>query len=202
MSYAFRPLFLLMALFAVLTMLVWLIARHGIAPTSMFGFTPYWHGHELIVGFAMAAMGGFVLTAVATWTGRPPVKGLPLLFLVLTWVFGRVAMLASTGIPPWFTAALDMLFPISLVWLVGREVIGGGSRRNYPIIGITVLLALLNGSYHASILLHRPDMQRLALHLIIYLILVLITVIAGRIIPNFTANWLRARGEVRLPIID
>ena len=183
-------------------MLVWLIALHGIAPVGVFALTLYWHGHELIVGFAMAAIGGFILTAVATWTGRPPVRGRPLIFLVWAWILGRVAMLAAAGIPTWLGAALDMLYPVLLVCFVGREVVAGGSRRNYPIIGMTAMLALLNGIYHAGILLHRPDMQRLALYLIIYLILVLITVIAGRIIPNFTANWLRARGELRLPTID
>ena len=199
MSYAFRPFFLLNALFAVLVMLVWLFALHGIGPVG--AFTLYWHAHELVVGFAMAAIGAFILTAVATWTGRPPVSGRPLFLLVWAWIFGRVAMFAVTGIPTWLGAVLDMLYPVLLVCFVGREVIGGGSQRNYPIIAITALLALLNGIYHTGILLHRPDVQRLALYLIIYLILVLITVIAGRIIPSFTANWLRARGEVRLSTI-
>lgn len=199
LSYAFRPFFLLNALFAVLTLLIWLLTLHGSGPVGGPEGMPYWHGHELIVGFAMATISGFILTAVATWTNRPPVRGRPLILLVWAWLLGRMAMMATTLIPPWLVAILDMLFPALLVWLVGREVVGGGSRRNYPIIGITALLALLNGIYHAGILLHRPDVARLAVYLIIYLILVLITVIAGRIIPNFTANWLRARGTPRLP---
>jgi uncharacterized protein involved in response to NO len=175
------------------------MALHGSGPGGVPATTGYWHGHELIVGFAMATVGGFILTAVATWTNRPPVRGRPLAWLMWAWIVGRIAMMAATRLSPWLVAALDMLFPTLLVWFVGREVVGGGSRRNYPIIGITALLAVLNGIYHAGILMHRPDGQRLALYLIIYLILVLITVIAGRIIPNFTANWLRARGSERLP---
>jgi uncharacterized protein involved in response to NO len=72
MSYAFRPFFLLNGLFAIAVIVIWLMALHGIKPTSVPANMVYWHGHEMVVGFSMAAMAGFVLTAVATWTDRQP----------------------------------------------------------------------------------------------------------------------------------
>ncbi len=201
MSYAFRPFFLLNGFFAVVVISIWLMALHGTGPASVPAMMLYWHGHEMVVGFAMAAMAGFVLTAVATWTDRPPLRGKLLGVLVFSWLLGRLAMMAATRLPYWLVASADTIFPFLLVLLVGREVVGGRSRRNYPIVGITLVLAVLNLLYHLGILRILPGMERLALYFLIHLMLLMITVIAGRIIPNFTANWLRARGHERLPEI-
>ncbi len=108
-------------------------------------------------------------------------------------------MMAVAWLPYWLVASVDAIFPFLLVLLVGREVVGGGNRRNYPIVGITLVLAVLNLLYHLGTLQILPGMDRLALYFMIHLVLLMITVIAGRIIPNFTANWLRARGHERLP---
>ncbi|MCH6549665.1 MAG: NnrS family protein [Proteobacteria bacterium] len=199
MSYAFRPFFLLNGFFAVVVISIWLMALHGTGPASVPATMLYWHGHEMVVGFAMAAMAGFVLTAVATWTDRPPLQGKLLGVLVFSWLLGRLAMMAATRLPYWLVASADTIFPFLLFLLVGREVVGGRSRRNYPVVGITLVLAVLNLLYHLGTLRILPGMDRLALYFLIHLILLMITVIAGRIIPNFTANWLRARGHERLP---
>jgi len=199
MSYAFRPFFLLNSLFAVAVISVWLMAMHGTGLTSLSATTPYWHGHEMVVGFAMAAMAGFILTAVATWTDRPPLQGKLLGLLVFSWLLGRLAIMAATQLPYWLVASLDTIFPFLLALLVGREVAGGRSRRNYPIIGIVLILAVLNLSYHLGVMRIMSGMDRLALYFMIHIVLLMITVIAGRIIPNFTANWLRAQGHDRLP---
>jgi uncharacterized protein involved in response to NO len=159
----------------------------------------YWHGHEMVVGFGMAAMAGFVLTAVATWTDRPPVRGKLLGMLVFSWLLGRLIMMAATQLPYWLVASVDTIFPFLLAFLVGREVAGGRSRRNYPIVGIALVLAVLNLMYHLGAMRILSGMDRLALYFMIHLVLLMITVIAGRIIPNFTANWLRAQGHERLP---
>jgi len=199
MSYAFRPFFLLNSLFAIIVVSLWVMALHGsklaLVPASM----PYWHGHEMVVGFGMAAVAGFVLTAVATWTGRAPVQGMWLGVLVFSWLAGRLTMMAVTQLPYWLVASIDMVFPFLLAVLMGKEVVGGGNRRNYPIVGLILVLATLNLLYHLGSMRVLPGVDRLALYLLIHLLLLMITIIAGRIIPNFTANWLRARGHERLP---
>ncbi len=199
MSYAFRPFFLLNGLFAIVVISSWLMALHGTILVSGSANMLYWHGHEMVVGFAMAAVAGFVLTAVATWTDRPPLRGKLLGVLVVSWFLGRLTMMATTWLPYWLVASVDTIFPFLLALLVGREVVGGSSRRNYPIVGIILVLAVLNLLYHLGVMRILPGMDRLALYFLIHLLLLMITVIAGRIIPNFTANWLRARGDERLP---
>jgi len=150
LSYAFRPFFLLNGIFAVVAMAIWVSALHGVGPATLPVNITYWHGHEMLVGFVMAAISGFILTAVATWTGRPALHGGPLALLVLAWLAGRLAMGMGGVLPSTWVAVLDMLFPVLLIVFVAREVFGGGSKRNYPIVFITVLLALFNFLYHAS----------------------------------------------------
>ena len=197
-SYAFRPLFLLNGIFAVLVMLAWVLNLHGAAGLS---FTPLWHAHEMLVGFAMATVAGFTLTAVAQWTGRPAVSGAPLAWLVFFWLVGRLVMALSGWLPAGLVLAVDILFPLLLCILLSREIIAARNRRNYPLVVITVVLALLNGLYHLDTPT-LPHGDRLAIFLLIHTILLLVTIIGGRIVPAFTANWLRQQGVQRLPVVS
>ena len=199
LSYAFRPFFLLNGWFAMGAITLWVIGLHGAAPEALPVASPLWHAHEMLFGFVMAAIAGFLLTAVATWTGRPAVHGATLAWLVAAWLAGRLAMFWVTAWPPILVAVTDLLFPAFLVALIGREVFAGGSRRNAPIVVIVLLLAVLNLGYHAGSLRWLPDQERLVLYLAMHVVLLLITIIAGRIVPSFTANWLRQRGATRLP---
>ena len=150
LSYAFRPFFLLNAVFALLAMGLWLLTLHGISFSAMPANIIDWHAHEMLVGFAMAAIAGFILTAVATWTGRPPVQGVSLALLVFAWLSGRLAMLLSGWLPATWVMLIDMSFPVLLIILIAREVIGAGNSRNYPIVLIAFLLALFNFLFHSA----------------------------------------------------
>jgi len=159
-----------------------------------------WHSHEMLVGFAMAAVAGFSLTAVANWTGRPAVHGTPLTLLVFSWLAGRLAMLLTGWLPAGLVALLDMLFPLLLCILLGREIFGGKSKRNYILVIILAFMTVLNGTYHLGVSQILPGADRLAIYLLIHTMLVLVTIIAGRIVPAFTGNWLRMQGQTRLPV--
>lgn len=161
-----------------------------------------WHSHEMLVGFAMAAVAGFSLTAVANWTGRPAVHGAPLGLLVLSWLAGRLAMLLTAWLPGALVGFLDMLFPVLLCILLGREIIEGRSRRNYQLLVIMITLALLNVLYHLGVNQHIAGGDRLAIYLLIHTILLLVAIIAARIIPAFTGNWLRQQGHTRMPVVN
>jgi uncharacterized protein involved in response to NO len=197
LSYAFRPFFLLNGLFAVVVVLLWTLMLHGAWPSGPANFT-LWHAHEMLVGFAMAAIAGFLLTAIPNWTSRPPLTGQPLAWLILAWLGGRLAMAASGSLPEWIVAPIDLAFPLLLFLLVLREIVAAGNRRNYPVVAIAAVLTLLNLFYHLGAEGRVPNAERTALHLITHTILLLVTVIGGRVVPHFTANWLRDRGAARV----
>jgi uncharacterized protein involved in response to NO len=197
LSYAFRPFFLLNGLFAILIVFTWVMTLHG---SGLPLVTPMWHGHEMLIGFAMATVAGFSLTAVANWTGRPAIQGRPLALLVFCWLAGRLAMFSVGWIPASLVFFLDMLFPVLLALLLGREIIGGRSQRNYPLVAIMVIVVMLNVLYHLGANQWLAGGDRLAIYLMIHTILLLVAIIAGRIVPAFTGNWLRQQGRDQLPL--
>jgi uncharacterized protein involved in response to NO len=154
----------------------------------------------MLIGFAMAAVAGFTLTAVANWTGRPAVHGTPMALLVMSWLAGRLAMSLSAWLPDNLVFLLDMLFPILLGCLLGREIISSRNRRNYPLVAIIFVAAGLNALYHLGAGHWLPGSDRLAVYLLIHTLLLLVTIIAGRIVPSFTGNWLRQQGQDQVPV--
>jgi len=181
----------------MLIIFLWVMSLHG---SGLPHATALWHSHEMLIGFAMAAVAGFTLTAVANWTGRPAIRGAPLALLVFSWLAGRLAMLLSAWFPASLVFLLDMLFPVLLGWLLSREIIGARNQRNYPLIAIIFALAAFNVLYHLGQGHWLPGGDRLAVYLLIHTLLLLVTIIAGRIVPSFTANWLRQQGQTQLPV--
>lgn len=203
LSQGFRPFFLLAALWAMLALLLWLMAFWGwlTIPTA---FDPVdWHLHEMLFGFVGAAIAGFVLTAIPNWTGRLPLQGWPLLGLVVLWAAGRLVVAFSAVVGAGFAAVVDVAFFAVLGALAAREIIVGKNWRNLPIVGALALLAVINALFHARLmpagLFGMQPASELAWRLAITIVIMLIALIGGRIIPSFTGNWLAKRGEQRPP---
>ena len=157
-----------------------------------------WHIHEMLFGFVMAAIAGFMLTAIPNWTRRLPVSGFPLATLAGLWLLGRIACLISALVPAWLAIIADLSFPALLVAVVAREIIAAGNWRNLPILAPVTLLGVANLLMHleANGVAVPPGLGwRLGLAAVI----VLISVVAGRIVPSFTRNWLVQRHSTHLP---
>jgi uncharacterized protein involved in response to NO len=195
---AFRPLFIASAVWAVLAIALWLAMLFGYVELPS-RFDPLaWHIHEMLFGFVMAAVGGFLLTAIPNWTGRLPVKGLPLALLAGLWLLGRLACMISGALPAWLAIAADLSFPAALLVVAAREIVAGRNWRN---LAMTAPLAIFIA---ADLLMHLESQGvgvagGLGWRLGLAAPVLLISVIGGRIIPSFTRNWLVKRGSARLP---
>jgi uncharacterized protein involved in response to NO len=194
----FRPFFLAGALWAAGALVLWLAMLRGAValPTAFDPMT--WHAHEMLFGFAVAAMAGFLLTAVPNWTGRMPLQGLPLAGLAALWLAGRVAVAFSGWTGPLAAAALDLAFLTALLGAVGREIMAGRSWRNLPVCLALAALLLANALTHLDAI-GLAGAGSAGLRLGTAVLVSLITLVGGRIVPSFTTNWLKKRGETRLP---
>jgi len=190
----FRPFFLLGSLYAAISLAAWLLIFAGAWELSGRWPAPYWHGHEMLFGFAVTAIAGFLLTAVPTWTDTPRLGGWPLAGLAAAWLAGRVALWLGAVLPGEFVALIDMVFLPLLAIAIGRPIWRSRARRNYPVVGVLLALSLANLGLHLGVLGDAPGAVRRCLLLALYLVLVLITIISGRIVPLFTRNALRGRG--------
>ena len=198
-SYGFRPFFLFGALYASTSMLLWLAIYLGEAELLISLSPAQWHSHELIFGFAPAVIAGFLLTAVANWTGRKPIANGELLFLFLLWVVGRIGFNLSAVFGIWLTALACCAFLIALAAFVAREVRAAGYNRNLKIVAIIGLLAACQIGFFLEFAI--TEEVEISTRLALTLITLLLGVIGGRIIPNFTKNWLVKQGATKLPII-
>lgn len=188
----FRPFFLGGSLWALIVVVLWVWSLGGemILPT---GFEPLaWHRHEMLFGYLGAVIAGFLMTAIPNWTGRLPLAGAPLAGLASLWLAARLAVLFSSATGLLVAAVLDVGFLLVLVAVCAREVFAA-KNRNLPIVFVVLLFAIANVlDYAQAFGAAVPD--GLGWRAGFALILILISLIGGRIIPSFTRNWLMKRG--------
>lgn len=184
---AFRPFYLAAAAAAVVLMLVWLAVFAGrLAPAS--GLSPVlWHAHEMLFGFVAAVIVGFLLTAGRTWTGLPTPRGAQLGALVLLWLAGRAASVIAPY-PVYFLVDL-MFLPIVAASFVDL-LVRSRNLRNLPVAGVLILLSFANLAFHLGAMGALDVAPLKALHAAIALVVLLISIIAGRVMPLFTRNAL------------
>lgn len=192
LTQGFRPFFLAAALWSMAALAIWIVmlTTDTVLPSR---FDPMsWHIHEMLFGFVMAAIAGFLLTAIPNWTRRQPICGLPLALLVSLWVLGRLVCLISALVSFWVSAAADLLFPVVLVGLAAHEIIAGRNWRNLPVVVPVTVLGIANLLMHLEAEGFAVPVG-LGWRLGLAAVIILISVIAGRIVPSFTRNWLNKR---------
>lgn len=197
LSYGFRPFFLVGALHAAGSVVLWVCTLTGAVeiPTA---FAPLdWHVHEMLYGYVAAVVAGFLLTAVPNWTGRLPIQGAPLLALVGLWLVGRVAVSISDTIG-WLAAMVaDTAFLVVFAAAVVREIVAGGNWRNLRVAAVLALLIAGNVTFHLEA--HVAGAADYGVRLGIAAAVGLVMLIGGRIVPSFTRNWLARENPGRLP---
>jgi uncharacterized protein involved in response to NO len=197
-SYGFRPFFLGAGCYAPIAVVYWVgvITGWWRPPT---GVQPiWWHGHEMVFGWAVAAACGFLLTAVPNWTSSRPVTGAALAFLWGLWLLGRAGMWFSASLPSGAGAALDLLLIPALLCFVLPPIRRSGNPRHYA---FPVLLLVLWTADLLSLLPYTsawPGRATTGLILGAYVMIVMLTIIGGRVVPNFTRGALRAQGVARV----
>lgn len=181
----FRPFYLGAALFAVTAMVLWHSVFFGML-TPATGLAPVlWHGHEMLFGFAVAVIVGFLLTAGKAWTGLPTPRGAMLGMLFALWAGARIAALAAPY--PVFFLLDVMLLPIVAALFI-TLLVRAGNTRNLKVGAVLALLAAANLAFHlgAAGILELDPMR--TLYAALALVIVLETIIGGRVIPSFTMN--------------
>ncbi len=195
-SQPYRPLFLLVGLYAVFGMLGWTFFFTGLWLPGSFtqsAISPtLWHAHEMIFGFAGAAIGGFLLTAVPNWTGVRSIAPNQLFILATLWLLGRVGVwspVASEFISI-VSALADIGFFLGLCLWVSHAISASKNKRNFGFIALLLFLTLLNTVFHfgSEVFSSAPSFT---IYAGLSMVMIIINIIAGRIIPMFSANWVR-----------
>lgn len=199
----FRPFFVLAAVFAVAIVPLWLLVLHGTLRPSLYLDATSWHAHEMIFGFVVAVIAGFLLTAVGNWTQRETAVGLPLLALAALWFSGRLVMGFSAVLPRGLVALADLAFLPALAVALGRPLVAARNRRNFVMLAILGALFVANLRMHLEALgLARVGSARSASLVSVDLVLLIISIVAGRVFPTFTRNATGQASIRSIPSLD
>ena len=180
----FRPFYLLASIFAAASIALW-TAQYAGWLEAPYLHDPLWHAHEMLFGFTMAVIAGFLFTAVRNWTAKPTPTGALLAAIALLWVAGRVLVLTPLG---WASAIVNAAFPLAVAAGIGVPLARAGNRRNYFFVVLLAVIAAAILAVHLAQLgvLDLPGW--IGIQIALDVVLFVMAVMAGRVIPMFTNN--------------
>ncbi|TAN66266.1 MAG: NnrS family protein [Methylobacter sp.] len=198
----FRAFFALAGLAALILIVFWNAMFNGTLTAEHYFSNTYWHAHEMLLGYAVAVIAGFLLTAVKNWTGKPTLIGDPLAGLCLLWLYGRILPFYAGVLPDALIALVDFSFLPALAYQVSKPIIEAKQYRNLFFIGLLLLLALGNGLIHIEMLGLQDNTAATGIQLVVATIIILILVIAGRVFPFFTERGIPGTLIIKNPLLD
>jgi uncharacterized protein involved in response to NO len=194
----FRPFYLLASLFAAASIALWAAQYAGWLPRAYLA-GPVWHAHEMLFGFTLAVITGFLFTAVRNWTQRPTPTGMWLAAIAALWVAGRVLVLTPYGT---LAAAVNAAFPLAVAAGIGVPLVQSGNRRNYFFIALLLGLAFAVLGVHLAQLGVIALPAWLGLRIALDVVLFIMAVMAGRVVPMFTNNGVPGTRARRHPLLE
>lgn len=201
LNLGFRIFFAAAAIFAMVTMAVW----HGIlsesfdfSSTSILPF--FWHGHEMIYGYACAVIAGFLLTAVKTWTSQPMPYGWRLFLIFLPWLLARICwvFIPSHGMI-WLILAcvFDLLFWGMTTFAIIKPIVQVRQKKQIGIVAKLCLLFLGQAIFYVGAALINHNFQRIGLYLGLYLVIGVVLTIGRRVIPFFIERGVNENAQLK-----
>ncbi|WP_028311349.1 NnrS family protein [Derxia gummosa] len=194
----FRPFYLLASSFAALSVLLWAAQLLGLAPHAWLA-GPVWHAHEMLFGFTLALIVGFLFTAGRNWSDQPTPTGPLLAGFAALWLAGRVLVLTPFSIA---AAVVNVAFPLAAAIALAIPFWRARSKRNYFFVGLLMLMAGAQALVHLGQLgvVALPAWAGLQVGLDV--VLFMLAVMGGRVIPMFTNNGIPGTQARRLPWLE
>ncbi len=198
----FRPFFLSGAIFSFIAIIVWLLMYKGTVILSPLGGGYWWHIHEMTFGFGCAIIAGFLLTAVQNWTCVRGAQGSTLLVLFLLWLAGRIVVLAPNLLGETLTTLVDLSFLPAVAFVLAKPIVAIKQYRNTFFVPLLLLFTIANLEMHLAIYYPDTFIITYAAYAGVMLVTFLMSVMAGRVTPMFTANGTKTQKATPLPWLD
>jgi len=175
------------AAFALLAVPLWLLARAGAwdLPSAIPG--PTLHASEMVFGYALAVIAGYLL---------PASSARHLAWLAAAWLAARLLWPFAAHLPIWLPPVAASVFPLTLAALAVARFHGAKRPRNRIFAAVFSVLAAMALLAYGAIALEHTAAAATATRTALYLVVLLITVMGGRLIPTATVGALRETGRV------
>lgn len=199
LNLGFRIFFVGSALFAVVAMLLWLAILQGFAPFKGVINPFYWHGHEMVFGYALAVIAGFLLTAVKTWTNQPMPYGWKLFAIFLPWALARIMWAGAHAVPSnamlVVAFVLDMLFWGLTSFAVIRAVWAARQKRQIGVVAKLTLLYIAQLAFYVGVFTNHLSMQQVSVYAALYLVIGVVFTIGRRVLPFFIVKGISVNND-------
>lgn len=199
LNLGFRIFFVGSALFAVVAMLLWLAILQGFAPFKGVINPFYWHGHEMVFGYALAVIAGFLLTAVKTWTNQPMPYGWKLFAIFLPWALARIMWMGAHAVPSnamlVVAFVLDMLFWGLTSFAVIRAVWAARQKRQIGVVAKLTLLYIAQLTFYVGVFTNHLSMQQVSVYAALYLVIGVVFTIGRRVLPFFIVKGISVNND-------
>ena len=194
----FRPFFLAAGVFSILAMAIWM-ASYVFAVELVFSGMPpnLWHAHEMMFGYVIAVVAGFLLTAIKNWTGEEVLRGKALAFLFLLWLLARLLPLSGLTLPVELIAVVDVAFLFLLTIACLRPVLKVKQYKQIGIISKLFLLMLCNIVFYLGLMGVLAEGVQWGLYSAMYMIIALILVMMRRVMPMFIQNGIDGEIDIK-----
>ena len=186
----FRPFFLLAGWLAILLMAFWVPVFVGGVPFDTYYGQIDWHSHEMIFGYTVAVIAGFLLTAVRNWANTPTPSGLPLAGMSALWLVARILPILVAIFPRWLIAAADLAFLPTFAIGIAVPLLKNNEKQNLIFLPLLAVLWSADLLVHADVLGLAPNLARKGVLLGLDVIILVIVIMGGRVIPFFTERAL------------
>jgi uncharacterized protein involved in response to NO len=198
----FRVFFAMAGLSALILIVLWNAIFKGSLTIDHYFADNYWHAHEMLLGYSVAVITGFLLTAVKNWTGKPTLTGDKLAGLALLWLYGRILPFYAGLLPNALIAVIDFAFLPVLAYQISKPIIQAKQFKNLVFVGLLLVLTLGNFLIHAEILELCPKTAWTGIQLVVGTIIIMILILAGRVFPFFVERGLHGTLIIRNPLLD
>ena len=198
----FRAFFLCAGITALLLVPLWVYVYAGGYPEFDYYSALTWHSHEMIFGYAVAVIAGFLLTAVRNWTNIQTPRGVALASLVALWLAGRVVPFFSGAMPHWSIAVVDTAFLPVLAVTLSVPLLRSRQKHNLVFLFVLAAMAVANIMVHFQILGITQATARHGIYFAVYLIVLLIAILGGRVIPFFTERGISGAVSRRWTVVE
>ena len=198
----FRVFFALAGLSALILIVLWNKIFQGNLNSEHYFNANYWHAHEMLMGYSVAVISGFLLTAVKNWTGKKTLTGDQLAGLALLWLYGRILPFYASLLPDGIIAFVDFIFLPVLIYQVSKPILQTRHYQSLVFIVLLLLLTLGNILIHAQMLGIYENTADTGIKLLVATIVALILILAGRLLPFFIERGLSGTFIIKNPLLD
>lgn len=201
LALGFRPFFSMAGLAGVVLLLLWLGLWTGAFSAPTYYGLIGWHSHEMLFGYTVAVIAGFLLTAVRNWTGVNTPSGLPLALLAILWLLGRLFPWLDSWVPTWLITGTDLLFLPAVAVALAPALWQGKTRANRIFIPLLLAMAITNLYVHLEAT-GLTSTGRQGIDAMLFLVVGLVTLLGGRVIPFFTEGVIPGYQAKRYQVIE